>query len=422
MKYKVLFFDSWKGGIHHFLRLIPAFIASDFDTLLIHLGSWGNEPHIIKEEFICGLLVRDVSFYKNQQFNSILKLEKPNIVVFLSTATLAHRAFIRYCNILDIPTVHLFHGLVRVQKVDNGVIPYKINKFAYTKFFATRLPKVINKTLPTYIRALVATKAGGKDWKTFLGNLIHYITKPSIQKVAADAKTTICLVYADADRKYAMEKYSFTNDKIFAVGNPDLIQFDLQTEVITSNVLRSTNNCKQVIYIDTALRATGLVFKNDKEYLQHLSNAYEILQKQGFNLLLKPHPETKRLLDLSSLKAQGMRLVENAELVTELRKSCAVFVEPSTLSIVPAIMGLPLALVQFGKAADLEYGVVLTSYPRSFLLKNLNDFPLLLENFSKINRKNPVRTWTKLNAGPLPAEDMPKRVVSNIFNLLISSS
>ena len=56
--------------------------------------------------------VRDVAYYGNKSLLEILDIEKPHAVVFLSNDVFAHRAFNRYCILRNIPTLHLYHGLV----------------------------------------------------------------------------------------------------------------------------------------------------------------------------------------------------------------------------------------------------------------------------------------------------------------------
>ena len=87
---KILFFDSWKGGIHNFYRLTNALAEINIVPILIHLSSWEKEYDGEKEELINGLLTRDISFYKGLSFNEIIELEKPDIVLLLSVNTFAH--------------------------------------------------------------------------------------------------------------------------------------------------------------------------------------------------------------------------------------------------------------------------------------------------------------------------------------------
>ncbi len=418
MRRKVLFFDSWKGGINNFLRLNESFDENGIDRLLIHLGSWGNEEITVKEEVISRLLVRDISYYSNSNFKKILELEKPNLVLFLSTHTFAHRAMIRHCKSQGIPTINLYHGFVRVQSVDTVQNPYKVNKFAYLKFALNRLPKMLTKTLPCYVSSMIITKASFEEWMVFIRNLREIVTKPSNLRVAKDSKTTLCLVYANADKQHAIKTYGFVEDEIIDVGNPDLITFGLKTDFFGFGLKSTKLESNKIIYIDTALTATGLIFANQSEFIEHLIETKKALNEQGFNLSLKPHPETKRLYDLNLFRNSGIDIIENEMLMQNLLQACAVIVEPSSLALIPALMGIPIILPTYGKLKKLLFGEVLISYPRAIKLSNLTQLSGQLKIEREKIDKNNFSDWVNLNAGPLPAEDMPQRVTSQILKLI----
>ncbi|HEX7754824.1 MAG TPA: hypothetical protein VF421_05765 [Niabella sp.] len=419
-KRKVIFFDSWKGGIHNYCRLLDSFADAAIEPMLLHLGSWGNEEKTIDEEEIEGLKTRDISYYKRMSFEDILRQEKPDLVLFLSIHTFAHRAFIRYCRKLNIPTVLLYHGLVRVQAVDdNDKGAYKINTFSYAKKILVRLPKLMVYTLPCYIKALYRTKASREDWTDFFKNIVYVFTKPTSFNVANDAKTTHCMIYANADRLHAMNIYGFKSEEITEVGNPDFPQFGLKDSQIGSciNAGKVLQN-HDVVYIDTALLITGLFFNNNADYVNHLLATNNLLKAQNRNLLFKPHPETKRLCDLSLLEKQGVQIISNNEFIETLEKVCAVILEPTTLSMIPCLMGLPVMLAQYGKLVELRFGEVLNTYPRACNLKDLSGFNELLQQEAQQLNPLAINAWIKENAGPLPAEEMPMRVTKKIIELI----
>lgn len=418
MGYKVLFFDSWKGGIHHFLRLVPAFSAKGITSRLIHLGSWGNEDVIIKEEQIDDLSVRDISFYNGKAFIDIIRDEKPDLVLFLSTHTFAHRAFIRYCHYLHIPTINLYHGYVRVQDVDNDKGPYKVNFWAYLFFALKRTPKLLQKTIPTYVRSLRKTKARKDEWAAFYNNLLEVITKPSGLRVADDARTTRCLIYAKGDTRHAITTYGFEDTEVIEVGNPDLVDFDFHIDLLNCTKLNELSGKDNVMYVDTALTATGLIVKSKAEYLRHIIETNESLHKQGKKLLFRPHPETSRLLGIDKLKEYGIAIIDKADFIDTLKECCAVIIEPSTLSLIPALMGIPIFLAQYGRVKDLNYGEVLMSYPVATILDDIDLFSKYLSDVQERNMSKAVGEWAQTNSGPLPAEDMPKRVADAVINLI----
>ena len=147
MSIKVLGFDSWTQGSIHFERLIDSFETSDIDLQLLHLGAWGDDPGHPEQEVIGSLSVTNISFYKGMSFSDILQKEAPDVVIFLSTRSFAHRAFLRICKMKHIPTINLYHGLVRVQAVDGSGLAYKLNKFSYAKYVIERSRKFIKFTL-----------------------------------------------------------------------------------------------------------------------------------------------------------------------------------------------------------------------------------------------------------------------------------
>jgi len=160
---KILAFDSWTGGIVHYSRLVNPLSRINSKLILIHIGSWGVEPMCPKEQIISDILIRDISWYQKNKLESILDYEKPDLVLFLSTQTFAHRAFIRYCKLKQIPTVHLTHGIFTTMFFESGKY-YNYNFFSYSKFILVRVKKIILKVWPTYIRALIKTKATLKDY------------------------------------------------------------------------------------------------------------------------------------------------------------------------------------------------------------------------------------------------------------------
>lgn len=410
---KILFFDSWKGGIHNFYRLNDALSERGFESLLVHLGSWGNEEQTIREEVVGGLLTRDISFYNGIGFEKILEHEKPDVVLFLSIHTFAHRAFIRYCKKAGIPTILLYHGFVRVQDVDDNTKgAYKVNFFSYAKRIIERIPKLLQYTMPCYIKSLIRTESTVKDWMFLIKNIVYAFTRPTVFNISPDAKTSLCLIYASADRVHAKDVYSFSDEQIKEVGNPDFISFSLNQEDIASNLNVGFNDGEFVMYIDTALLVTGLFFKSQKEYIEHLEELAKEIKRMGKTMLFKPHPETARLCDLSKLDLDLIKIIDKNDFVTMLKNTICVISEPTTLSIIPCTMGIPLLLAKNNRLSELRFGHVLRTYPRMAYLEELAMLEVSIKNILSSADSESLEQWISLNLGPLPAKEMPARVVS----------
>jgi hypothetical protein len=412
----VIGFDSWIGGAHNFARLVPAFRERGFDLQLLHIGSWGGDVGRPNEEMIGELAVRDVSFYKNRTLLEILDILKPSAVVFLSNDVFAHRAFNRYCTLRSIPTLHLYHGLVEVQSTQ-GKKMYKTS-FADRFFYVTsRIPKALSKIWPLYAHALRITKANSKDWGRFFSDIINLTIGKYISFAASDSRATACAIYTNSDFTHAVKKYGYAKNEVHVVGNPDLIRFNLTAEMLGCAAIDQRQPNEEIVYVDTGLIYAGMVFSNAEDYLLHLTTLAKTLALQGLSLAVKLHPDHHRTNFPARLVVNGIRVVNNEDFVSSLLKCRAAMVEPSTASLIPALLGLPILMVAFGKLEEQKYGKVLTDYPTGRLL---TDAKLTLEYIERIESgtSGNLIEWINVNSGPLPAADMPQRVANIIAKLV----
>lgn len=412
----VLGFDSWVGGAHNFERLVPAFNDKGLELRLLHIGSWGADSGRASHEKIGDLSVFDISYYKGLDLFSILEIEKPKAVLFLSNDVFAHRSINRYCKKLKIPTIHLYHGLVGVQSIELNEL-YKVNIFQQFLYVMERVPKAVKYIWPLYLKALVKTKASIDEWRRFLSDICRMAMGKYISVAAKDSKTSCCCIYTKSDVIHAQQKYGYLETEIVIVGNPDLAKFKLTENNIAAGLLKYDQCQREVVYVDTGLIYAGMVFNSQVDFLEHLlilkSNLYEL----GYSLCVKLHPDHFRTDFPNLAKQKGITLVDGDEFIERLLHSSAVIVEPSTVAMIPALMGLPLLLAGFGKLKGQKYGKVLMDYPRSLLLDDLNNMKQFLDKSKEFSRET-VLSWIANNSGPLPAEEMPKRVADAVLNVM----
>lgn len=417
-QYKIIGFDSWTGGAHFFERYVEVFAKMGLDLSLIHLGSWGGDANRPDNEKIGNLFLRDVKHFSQKSFLEIIEIEKPSAVIFLSNHTFAHRAFNRLCHYRNIPTIHVFHGLVTVQDFGSNSA-YKINPIAQVRFIIERVFKLFRFVMPEYIRALYQTNASLSEWIRFAIDIVYLSLGATPKAFAKDSKTDCCCVFTAADTDYAVTKYGYAQKDVVPVGNPDLITFGLTETLIGSRVLNAQNESNEVIYIDTGLVYTGYVFESQTEFTQHIIETRNVLQYQGKHLVFKPHPQHLRHKSvISALTDAKIDICSNTDFIQRLQVCCACIVEPSTVSLIPALVGLPLFLASYGKLKNQKYGDAVTSYPRSVVLSNLKDFSSLLATDSANIDEASIRKWIEINAGPLPAEDISFRVANVLLKLI----
>jgi len=410
---KVIGFDSWTGGASHFARLVPTFKARGFDLQLVHLGSWGNEPECPGECRMGELLVRDIAFYDDNSLEKILDVEQPVAVILLSTDTFAHRAVIRYCDQRHIPTLNLFHGLVGLTDRISESGAYVVSYRAHARYVLSRLGKLLKHTFPCYIKALLLTKAKAEEWVRFFLDVFHMAKGDHLFRLpAADAKTTKCAVYTQADFEYAIRSYNYGQEDVSVVGNPDFIQFGFN-ETHYGCWEKQAIGDNTIMYIETGFSSVGLYYPSEQEFVNHLINTSRLLADNGFRMLLKLKPSASNVeLIKQKLMNSKIELVDNKNFLTELMSCSACIVESTTLAIIPAIMGMPLLLTQYGYLKSLSFGPVLTSYPRGYSLTNVSDLPAILEKNAQMTDTGKLTQWIDQNAGPLPAEKIPERVAA----------
>jgi hypothetical protein len=415
--FKVIAFDSWVGGVNNWLRLLESFKSHGIDMSLIHIGSWGSDQGRPQRENIRGLEIRDITSFPDRDFLAIIKSEKPAAVLFLSTETFAHRAFNRYCRQLKIPTLHVFHGIRGIQATDSSSI-YKINLQAQVKFVGTRLGKALRRIWPTYAKALWKTAASADEWRRFGKDIFVLALGRYAQRSAHDTMTTMCCVYVPDEIEIAVEKYGFAREDVVAVGNPDLSHFGVTAKAIGAQITLSSEKFPDVMYIDSAFIYSGWVFASARDYVEHLTETREKLDKQGRHLVLKLHPDHFRTSIVSELVAAGFDVCANEDFLSRLQNCCACIVEQSSLALLPALIGMPLFLACYGKLTGQRFGTLLTEYPRTRALVDIKQFNSLLSSEQASIDAEKIRHWIQRNAGPMPAEEMPDRVATVVLEMI----
>lgn len=423
-KIKVMGFDGWTMGSRHYVRLLKAFDDVNIDLVLVHLGSWSDDTCRPKEEYIDGLLVRDISWYRKQDFKYILEAEKPDVVLFLSTETFLHRAFLRYCKQIGVPSIHLFHGLMGVIPAGDTNEAYKVNPIAQINYAFARSVKFFKKTFLVYSLALLRTNALANDWRRFFTDLYQRGLGRDIAVPAIDSRADRCCVYTKVDLEVARIKWDYSDDEAVAVGNPDLTHFGFDESSLGNQIGISKINDKSVVYIDSGISSHGLNFKSDDDYLDFLIQCYRHLRDSGFSLSVKvkPHPVSRFSFFRSKLKANGIEVLDNDNFQRSLLHASACIIEPSTLSLIPCLLGMTVYRCRVGPLASLSYGEVFETYPRAKDLNSWDQLTTLLTS-QRVTLQDGDATWNWIqeNAGPLPASDMPRRVADVVLDLVRKS-
>ncbi len=422
---KIIGFDSWTQGAHNYKRVASELKANGFQLILIHLGSWGHDVHSPTDQIDGDIVIRDISFYSKKSFVQILRIEKPDAVIFLSTTALAHRAFNRYCKMLDIPTIHLYHGLVSVQSIDSERLN-PINIYSQLLILIGRASINLFKIIPLYINSLFTTNAKFKDWQWFFVELIRKVLAKSYSGIAPpDSSTSIICVYVEADIMHAVNRYWSQKSDVYVIGNPDLINFNIEESSIGFRLrdkLNFNNISDEVIYIDNGFIDVGAIFDNSFDYLNHLKKTRDAVNLSGLKFSIKLHPIHYRTGLIDLLKIENIEILSKDNFHDRLLKAKGCIVEPSSAAIVPALMGLPILLAKYDKLDSQDYGYVLSTYPKSNYLTNLDNLNKQFEVLNQNINIDSCESWINLNVGPLPSHLFPSRFFEALKSCVKSQS
>jgi hypothetical protein len=213
--------------------------------------------------------------------------------------------------------------------------------------------------------------------------------------------------------------YRLELSDIVAVGNPDLIWFRVSQEMLASYTPSSSEGKKtEIMYLDTGLILQGLVFQDVQEFADHLCGTSLALEAQGFKMCLRAHPSHDQQALGRLLAKNGIEMVSSEELMPRLRRCAACIVEISSVTVIPALMGIPLLYANYGELNELRFGPVLTTYPRGQIVRDLSAVRGILEGIWKKEDAGLLNDWITANSGPLPAELMPERVASILNGMM----
>lgn len=416
---KIIGFDGWSGGIRHYARFVNDDSYPFVGFKLIHLGSWGAQTDVPEYENIDGVDAYDISYYDTSDFVEILKRETPDCVVFLSTHVFDHRAMLKACRLLAIPTVHIFPGVLGVLAIKSKSI-YKFKLLSHLKNIISRLPKLLFYTFKNYVTILARTKSGVSDWVDFAQDLICGALRINQTKHSKGSTADLCLVYLESEREIAVQKYGYEKHNVAIIGLPDVTDFKLSESDILSN-LDCIKEGGEALYFDTGYIYTGDLFASVEEYVEHILEVRDYLKGMGFGLIFKPKPQKLNPLKdelLRLLGDNGVVVYEGRDVITVAKKCSFVFSEPSTVALVTALLGMPIFLVGFGKFLGQEYGDCITSYPKAHVLEDLAEITCCLDQTIEVDQ---IKTWLSHTFSGNAIKNVPQIINQQISNLLLKN-
>ncbi len=303
MSKKVLFWDSWTRGIHNFIPIADKLRKNDDSCLLVHRGSWGSEEGRPTEEYIEGLLVRDISYYNTSFVYKVIKEEKPDCVLILTTSYFMDRAIILACRALGVKSFFLMHGIRAVG--DNLSESVTVLEDDLRKKRWSRGWKYLRYTLPNYFVSGTFSDAFFpfriSPYKLILGTFLNPAKYLFMPPPSSEMYCDVGLIWANEYVSLFRDQFGYPEERLKVVGHPPLDDVfgkkngplnPTERETLLESI-GLTVDCDYTLYLEDAFVESGFEGWTDESRRQHLSEIAIAVKKAGKSLVIKVHPGTK---------------------------------------------------------------------------------------------------------------------------------
>ena len=308
-----------------------------------------------------------------------------------------------------------------MQVTDDETGSHKVGWLSYAAYALPKVGKLLRRTFPSYMAALHKTGARAGEWLRFGEDIVRMMRGSAPYFASEDARTTKGAVYTNADVEQAMRIYGFRAEDVAVVGNPDLMRFGFEDHMLGAQNRPDTTSLPYVMYVDTALAIVGLLFKTYGSFIEHMIGTAEALRAHGKKLAFKPHPAHDLKVLEERLHGHGIEIVTTEQFLPKLMECCACITETTSVALLPALLGMPMLYARYGELREQRFGPALTSYPRGYELEDLSRVTQTLRRDQETLDARAVSDWIAFNSGPLPAQDMPRRVAATVESMIIES-
>jgi len=357
---KVLFYDGWTKGIRCFKTIEEELRRLGHETILVHTGSYKED--VPKEEYIDGLLCRDIKYYKTRHIYKVLKKEKPDVLVSLNTKYIWDRANILACRKLGIKSVFLMHGDFPM----GNYLEEAITAFKPKSKFKNKKGKAflyLNKIIPNYLYSILKQKPvrlfNFKTYKIILSYLKDQYQAMMQPIHTADLHHDFCLVYSRKYIDYYINVVNYPKDRIKVVGKPDYDAFFNRIHKDDFSISKHLpsrvqdilkDNTKYALYMENGYPEVDVKGWSDSYRNEHLNAIAERLKKEGYKLVVKLHPHTN--INKIVLKDDSVIVVQDADLYALVNFTSLCVVHASTTNEIPIVLNKPIIYPKWGASKN----------------------------------------------------------------------
>lgn len=381
---KVLYIDIWDKGLKNFTRIDPSIKKLGAETLLVHIGSFKEKTNY-KQKNIDGLTIRDIKFYKTYFLETVIKKEKPDVIIILNLSFLIDRAIINIARKYNIKVVYLAHGKLLEKGLSEEMKIKKNEKIKKNKSKILRAKNALY--LLNYLSSVGWSKA-----PRVLFNILKGIHKDPADflyfaKFNKELNADKILVYSEEDKDFLIFK-GFPQNKIKVIGNPEICVFmksNSEDKKLFIKNLGITPPFLYAVYLDDGLLQANFISKED--WYRHLIEINNLLNSRNISLVIKLHPRTDIQKDIDFFNKQNIIALKDADFKNLLIHSEFAISMFSSTIVYALLLYKKVLIPSWGVMKDL----IIKNYP-----ENLVKYCLSKEDFLK-NINYSLRPEDKLN-------------------------
>jgi len=401
---KVLFFDSWTKGIHNFSPIANELSKLGWESLLVHRGSWGHDTKRPLEEKICGVLCRDILYYRTRFVHQVFRRENPSLVLILTTNYLFDRAVILAAKALGIKTCFLMHGIRLVGDKEVALRKSMPSKALFKKRWLYG-NKYLKYTIPNYFisgilnswRFLFRAEPYSIILKLFLKPHHYVLFPPPSNEIHCD----LALVWGNIYKHFFIKEYGYPENRVKVVGHPPLDSvFKLMTNPLgtkdkytflkTHSINTERPYC---VYLEDGSVEQGNADKWTTETrIEHLVEIAKLCENVGRYLVIKLHPATDKIPIETYFKGyKRVQIIKKIDLNKLVFWSDYAIGGGSTTNDIAIIMQKPLLIPAWG-ISKIKGELTAERLPSAILCKSPDDFIKSILNYHEIEKhKSTIR-------------------------------
>ena len=408
---KIIFFDVWTKGTHHYKDLQKILRKNDIEIILLHFGSYGDEIRNEMVSVVNGITCYDMKYFNYNIKKAILNF-KPIAILYLSIDPLIMRACNLYAYKYKIKTFLTYPGLWSAQNYNNQKLLSKKSFYRYFIWIKNRIPNYLINYLPQYFLAVLNSKNKSIIIKSFLKiEFLKFMGNINPEE-SFDMRVKKVFVYNYFDKLHAKKKFPKSSIKI--IGVPDLYRYgELKKYSKLSPLKRKIN--KKFLYIGSGQRSRGMLLNDPYKYYIYLCDVKKYLNNFHKDIIFKLHPSC--LDDIKKInKKQKFKidLITNSKFYQELQSIDCCITEPSSMSLIPIYLGINVFGTRMFELDKLNYGLSIKNYKLFRYLNEKEDLNKSLTKLNNIPKKMVIKSINKI-CGEEPPEEFSKRINKEIF-------